>query len=89
MSNLSEFPLIDTGSNAPGAPLKLVSQEFRQALDNADLVIAKGQGNFESLEGDFKSRPIYFLLRAQCPVIQKYLGVSFGTLQIIGKNLNG
>ena len=89
LSNLSEFPLIDTGCNAPGAPLKLVSDEFRQALDNADLVIAKGQGNFESLEGDFKSTPIYFLLRAKCPVIQKYLGVSFGTLQIIGKNLNG
>ena len=89
LSNLSDFPLIDTGSNAPGAPLKLVSPEFRQVLDNADLVIAKGQGNFESLEGDFKSTPIYFLLRAKCPVIQKYLGVSFGTLQIIGKNLNG
>jgi uncharacterized protein with ATP-grasp and redox domains len=88
LSNLSEFPLIDTGSNAPGAPLKLVSPEFRQALDDADLVIAKGQGNFESLEGDFKSTPIYFLLRAKCPVIQKYLGVSFGTLQIIGKNLD-
>ena len=89
LSNLSDFPLIDTGSNAPGAPLKLVSPEFRQVLDNANLVIAKGQGNFESLEGDFKSAPIYFLLRAKCPVIQKYLGVSFGTLQIIGKNLNG
>ena len=89
LSNLSDFPLIDTGSNAPGAPLKLVSPDFRQVLDNADLVIAKGQGNFESLEGDFKSTPIYFLLRAKCPVIQKYLGVSFGTLQIIGKNLNG
>ena len=88
LSNLSGFPLIDTGSNAPGAPLKLVSPEFRQALDDADLVIAKGQGNFESLEGDFKSTPIYFLLRAKCPVIQKYLGVSFGTLQIIGKNLD-
>ena len=54
----------------------------------ADLIIAKGQGNFESLEGDFSSRPIYFLLRAKCPVIQNYLGVSFGSLQIIGKNLD-
>ncbi len=89
LSGLADFPLIDTGSNAPGAPLKLVSPEFRQCLADADLVIAKGQGNFESLEGDFKSKPIYFLLRAKCPVIQNYLGVNFGSLQIIGKNLNG
>lgn len=88
LSNLADFPVIDTGCNAPGAPLKLVSPEFRCAMENADLIIAKGQGNFESLEGDFSSRPIYFLLRAKCPVIQNYLGVSFGSLQIIGKNLD-
>ena len=87
-SNLADFPLIDTGSNAPGAPLKLVSPEFRRTLESADLVIAKGQGNFESLEEDFTSKPIYFLLRAKCPVIQNYLGVDYGSLQLIGKNLD-
>ena len=87
-SNLADFPLIDTGSNAPGAPLKLVSPEFRRTLESADLVIAKGQGNFESLEEDFISKPIYFLLRAKCPVIQNYLGVDYGSLQLIGKNLD-
>ena len=60
ISNLADFPAIDTGCSAPGAPLKLVSPEFRAALDNADLVIAKGQGNFESMEADFHTRPIYF-----------------------------
>ena len=87
-SNLSDFRVIDTGCNAPGAPLKLVSSEFLSALNSADLVIAKGQGNFESMEEDFHARPIYFLLRAKCPVIQNYLGVNFGSLQIIGRNLD-
>lgn len=87
-SGLAEFPLIDTGCSAPGAPLQLVSREFRTAMENADLVIAKGQGNFESLEGEFRARPIYFLFRAKCPVIQKYVNAVPGSMQIIGHNLN-
>ena len=88
-SALDDFPVIDTGCNAPGAPLRLISPEFRHKMENVDLVIAKGQGNFESLEGFFTARPIYFLFRAKCPVIQKYLDVSFGSLQIVGRNLTG
>ena len=86
-SKLDDFPVIDTGCNAPGAPLRLISNEFRKRMESADLVIAKGQGNFESLEGFFDSAPIYFLFRAKCPVIQKYLNVEFGSLQIQGRNL--
>ncbi len=86
-SALDDFPVIDTGCNAPGAPLRLISPEFRDKMESVDLVIAKGQGNFESLEGFFTARPIYFLFRAKCPVIQKYLDVSFGSLQIQGRNL--
>ena len=86
-SALDDFPVIDTGCNAPGAPLRMISGEFKRAMEAADLVIAKGQGNFESLEGDFTARPIYYLFRAKCPVIQNYLNVSFGSLQIQGRNL--
>lgn len=86
-SALDDFPVIDTGCNAPGAPLRLISPEFRDKMESVDLVIAKGQGNFESLEGFFTAKPIYFLFRAKCPVIQKYLDVSFGSLQIQGRNL--
>lgn len=88
-SALDDFPVIDTGCNAPGAPLRLISPGFRQKMESVDLVIAKGQGNFESLEGAFVSTPIYFLFRAKCPVIQKYLDADFGSLQIQGRNLTG
>lgn len=87
-SDLADFPLIDTGCAAPGAPLPLISAKFKSALENADLIIAKGQGNFESLEGDFHARPIYFLFRAKCPVIQKYTNSLPESIQIIGRNLN-
>ena len=42
----------------------------------ADLIISKGQGNYESLEGETGN--IFFLLRAKCPLVAKSLGVSVG-----------
>lgn len=41
--------IIDTGSDTPGVVLSEVSDEFRLAFDTADVVIAKGQGNYEAL----------------------------------------
>ncbi len=87
-SGLADFPLLDTGCAAPGVPLPLISADFRQAMEESDLVIAKGQGNFESLEEDFTAAPVYFLFRAKCPVIQKYTGSAPGSIQIIGRYLN-
>ncbi|HOB86297.1 MAG TPA: ARMT1-like domain-containing protein [Bacillota bacterium] len=43
---------------------------------NSDLIIAKGQGNFESLEQEPGN--IFFLLRAKCPVVAGFLGVRLG-----------
>ena len=63
------------------------TEEFRRVIDSADLVIAKGQGNFESLETDCK-RPVFFLFRAKCRTICSYLGgAEINSLQIIGRNL--
>ncbi len=59
--------VIDNGSDAPGTILSDCSQEFHRYFDNADMVIAKGQGNFESLsheKGNF-----FFLFKVKCPVI--------------------
>ena len=43
---------------------------------SADVIIAKGQGNYESLEEEPEG--IFFLLRAKCPVAAKLLGVEIG-----------
>ncbi len=70
--------VIDNGSDAPGTLLESCSREFRDRLDAADLVIAKGQGNYETLSEIEKET--FFLLRAKCPVIARDIGCEVGGL---------
>ncbi|EQB22699.1 hypothetical protein UNSWDHB_3013 [Dehalobacter sp. UNSWDHB] len=66
--------IVSTGCNIPGAVLQECSEEFIDILNNADLVISKGQGNYEALSDCGKK--IFFLLKAKCPVISEKLNVS-------------
>lgn len=45
------FPIIDSGSGIGGTSLPLVNQQTRQAIENADVILAKGMGNTESMYG--------------------------------------
>jgi hypothetical protein len=82
MSGLDIVPIIDTGDCAPGVSLRYSAPEFLEALRGADLVISKGQGNFESLCGE--DLPVFFLLRVKCAVISTMLGqAELGSLQVI------
>ncbi len=87
-SGLDFVPIIDTGDNTPGVSLKHSSPEFVASLGSADLVIAKGQGNFESFADDFRARPTFFLLRTKCEVICRQLDTRLNSIQIIGRNLD-
>ncbi len=69
--------LIDSGCTAPGLIYKETNPTFRELFRAADLVISKGQGNYETLS-DTAIRPIYFLLKAKCAVIARHLGVKTG-----------
>ena len=86
-SGLADLPVVDTGCAAPGVLLDKVPADFRYHLENSDLVIAKGQGNFESLSHLFHSRPIYHLLKLKCKVVADFLGKELDSIQIIGRNL--
>ncbi len=68
--------VIDNGSDAPGTVLEETSKEFRKLFDGAGLVIAKGQGNYETLSD--APRPVWFLFKAKCPVIARRAGVKVG-----------
>jgi hypothetical protein len=68
--------IIDNGSDAPGTLLGDCSAEFRRRFDKADMIIAKGQGNFESLSDE--PRNIFFLFRVKCPIISQHSGFSMG-----------
>jgi uncharacterized protein with ATP-grasp and redox domains len=66
--------IIDNGTQAPGTMFELCSDSFLQRFEQAELIIAKGQGNYESLSEN--SAPIFFLLQAKCNVIARDLGIS-------------
>jgi uncharacterized protein with ATP-grasp and redox domains len=70
--------VVDNGSDAPGTILEDCSGSFRQLFDDADLVIAKGQGNYETLSD--VDRDIFFMLKVKCPVIAKDIGCPVGAL---------
>lgn len=54
------------------------SKEFIDQLKNADVVISKGQGNYEALSE--VNANIFFLLKAKCPVIAKDIGAKVGDI---------
>ncbi|MFW6375901.1 MAG: damage-control phosphatase ARMT1 family protein [Thermoplasmatota archaeon] len=76
---IQELAEIDVVSNGmPGEAPKRDSDEFIEKMSDADLVISKGQGNYEALSE--VDRNIFFLLKAKCPVIADDLGVDMGSL---------
>lgn len=77
--------LISSGSTAPGTILNLCYKEFVNKFNKADMVISKGQGNFEGLSG--VDRPIFFLLKAKCPVIAEHNGAKVDDIILKGMNL--
>ena len=56
--------IISNGTRCPGTVLELASSEFLEHFRSADLIISKGQGNFESLSEE--NRDIFFLLTLKC-----------------------
>jgi len=74
--------VISSGSDLAGTVLEECSPEFRRVFDDADVVIAKGQGNFETLS-DVRHKRIFFLLQVKCPVIARDIGLPVGTPAIV------
>lgn len=68
--------VIDNGSDAPGTILKDCSPDFSRRFAEADLIIAKGQGNFETLSDE--RRPVFFLFKVKCPVVAGHTGLPVG-----------
>ncbi len=76
--------LISSGSSAPAIIPDLCSREFLDLFETADMIISKGQGNYEGLSGI--DRPIFFLLKAKCHVLAKDLGVEKGDIVLASSN---
>jgi damage-control phosphatase, subfamily I len=70
--------VIDNGADVPGTIVSECSPAFRERFARADLIISKGQGNYETLSE--ARQPVWFLLKVKCPVIAEDVGCPLGTL---------
>ncbi|MBN1546347.1 MAG: DUF89 family protein [Syntrophaceae bacterium] len=70
--------VIENGADVPGTILQECNEAFRKRFHKAELIIAKGQGNYETLSEAEKN--IFFVLKAKCPVIADDLGCQVGSL---------
>jgi uncharacterized protein with ATP-grasp and redox domains len=68
--------VIPSGSDASGTPIEACSARFREVFESSDIVIAKGQGNFETLFDEH--RDVFHLFVAKCPVITDEIGAPQG-----------
>jgi uncharacterized protein with ATP-grasp and redox domains len=75
--------IISNGTACPGTPLTRCSHSFREAFRNADLIISKGQGNFETLSTI--PAPLYFLLTVKCNVVADHIRELFGRAVCLGE----
>lgn len=78
--------VISNGYDAPSTLLNYCSKEFLNAYKNSDLIISKGQGNFEGLLNENHANT-YFMLIAKCREIAKMISVEKNDL-VIKKNHN-
>jgi hypothetical protein len=71
--------VLSSGSVYPGTILSETTEEFRHLFASADMVISKGQGNYETL-CDEQHPNLFFLLRAKCSKIANKLHVEKGAM---------
>ncbi|MDP4268185.1 MAG: ARMT1-like domain-containing protein [Bacteroidota bacterium] len=77
--------VISNGYDAPSTILNKCSNEFLDYYNNADVIISKGQGNFEGLIDNNMNKKVFFLLMVKCEVIAEMLGVYKGDF-VVCKN---
>lgn len=74
--------IVSNGYDAPSTLLAYCSDEFIQLFKKSDLIIAKGQGNFEGLM-DTSHPNLFFMLMAKCEPIAAMIGVNKGDMLVM------
>lgn len=59
-----EFPVIDNGNTIPGTALEYLGADARRAMEGADVILAKGQANAETLLDS--GYPVYYAFLVKC-----------------------
>ena len=68
-----EFTVIGNGTDYPGTVVDEISEEARDAFRTADLIVSKGQANFETLNGCGAN--IYYLFLCKCNLFSRRFAV--------------
>lgn len=76
--------IITSGCDAPGTILELCSKRFIEIFNESDMIISKGQGNYETLSD--QDHPIFFILKIKCPVIARDIDIACGSMILINKD---
>ena len=59
------FPVIDNGNRVPGTQIDMLSEEALEALNTADVILAKGMANCETMHGCGYNVYYAFLVKCQ------------------------
>lgn len=78
-------PVVDNGGAFVGSPLELIPESFHARMRQADIILGKGQGNYETVD-DFAG-DVFLILRAKCPVVARHMGVEYGETALISTRL--
>ena len=70
--------VVKTGSTFAGTDISKSTKQFQKIYHDADIVISKGQGNFETLEEE--GRDILFILKVKCEVVARHANLELGSL---------
>lgn len=70
--------IVSNGDDCQGTVLARTSERFQRIYADADVILSKGQANFESLSEDEGN--VYFLMTVKCDVISSYTGVPAGSM---------
>ena len=78
LAGIDAIATIIEGTQSPGLIMDEASAEFKAIYLAADIIIAKGQGNFEALSERPRNENLYFMLKAKCDVMEAYFNVPIG-----------
>ncbi|MCL2032295.1 MAG: ARMT1-like domain-containing protein [Methanomassiliicoccaceae archaeon] len=71
--------ILTTGGFAIGVDMRNISNELKEEMETAGLIIAKGMANFESLGEEDIGTPVAYLLKAKCAPVASEFGVKAGS----------
>jgi len=71
--------IVETGSTYAGTMIQYADPGFVKIYNDADIVISKGQGNFETLDTE-TGKDIFFVFKVKCRIVAEYTALPLNSL---------